>query len=250
MKYRDLLIDAIDNEKAEKIQKKYANLIKQQESQIKIVDLTDFDEIKQVVGLDISYCRRGNVEFGIACAVLWDLKECQLIDEKYVKGVVNFPYTAGFLGFRESILLIKALNKLKEDDLKPDVVMCDGHGIIHPRRFGEAVHIGLTSNLPTFGVAKNPYIGYLDLDSLGTNRRDKVPIVPDQIDLQKISTAEILGYAIRLNDNAKPVYVSKGYRISIDLAIKIALETTLDHRQPEPLYLADKLSRKKIKELE
>ncbi len=246
---QDLLNDRITIEKAEKIQIEYSTLLRGQESKLNIIELNDFSKLNTVAGVDISYFKKDELEFGVACAVVWDLKKGEIIDREFVMGAVNFPYISGFLGFRESKLLTEVLFKLKSKNKTPDIVMCDGHGIIHPRRFGEAVHLGLTTNIPTFGVAKNPYIGNFDLSKLGMNKGDKVPIISDPLDLEQASNSEVLGYAIRLNNNAKPVYISKGFRITLDLAIKISLESTLDHRQPEPLYLADKYSREKIKEL-
>ncbi|MFX0140585.1 MAG: endonuclease V [Candidatus Hodarchaeota archaeon] len=250
MIYQELLNDKITIAEAEEIQIKYAKIVREKESNLRNFGLSVFENIERVVGVDVSYYQKGNLEFGVASAILWDLKKGEIIYKDYINGGVNFPYIAGFLGFREIRLLTQVLLKLSKNTKLPDVVMCDGHGIIHPRRFGEALHLGLSTHFPTFGVAKNPYVGYADLNKLGKNKGDKVTVVSEHPDLQQNSTAEVLGYAIRLNNNAKPVYVSKGYRITLDLAVKIALEATLDHRLPEPLYLADKFSREKVKEIQ
>ena len=112
--------------------------------------------------------------------------------------------------------------------------MCDGHGFIHPRRFGEATHLGFALNLPTIGIAKNPFVGVSNWKNLEKKKGKTDPIYENK---------DLLGYAICLTDNLKPVFISIGYEIDINLCIKIALYLTKNHRQPEPLYLADRLSR-------
>ena len=154
------------------------------------------------------------------------------IPRVFYKDQVKFPYIPGYLGFREVPLMVKSLQKLT---LEPDIIMCDGHGIIHPRRFGEATHLGFSLNIPTFGVAKNPFVGDSNWQTIERKKGKRVPILENN---------ELLGYAICLNDDLKPVFVSIGYKIDIDLSVKMALFLTKNHRQPEPLYLADKLSRK------
>ncbi|MHA1669801.1 MAG: endonuclease V [Promethearchaeota archaeon] len=233
------LIKTVNNiREAKNIQKKYSKII--ETSNLATKDLPTWDLINYIVAIDISYFNRENVEYGVACAVLWDFKLNKIAQHAIQYDIVNFSYIPGFLGFREIPLMVKALQKIK---IKPDIIICDAHGIIHPRKFGEATHIGYALNTPSIGIAKNPFVGKCNWKSLKRLKGEKVPIIDNQ---------NFLGYAICLADNQKPVFISIGYRIEIELAIKIALHLIKDHKQPEPLYLADKISRenkKKFKNL-
>lgn len=125
--------------------------------------------------------------------------------------------------------------------------MCDGHGKIHPKRFGEAVHIGYALDIPSIGIAKNPFIGYSEWHKIDKNKGNRTPIwARDPETMTEKQQNELLGHAVCLNDGSKPVFISEGYKTNLDVALKVCLDTTIGHRQPEPLYLADNLSRKEI----
>jgi deoxyinosine 3'endonuclease (endonuclease V) len=124
--------------------------------------------------------------------------------------------------------------------------MCDAHGIIHPKRFGEAVQLGMVFNIPTFGVAKKPFIGFSEWKTLERIKGSKKLIWADDPQNSMVENQELLGYAVCLNDAMNPMFISVGYKITLDVAVEIALKTTRDHKQPEPLFLADYLSRKKF----
>ena len=237
----ELLQPGLSLEEAESIQEKYVQKLRSQEQEI--IKITDSREIKWVVGVDMSYFPENNKERGIACAVLWNLHSNKQEVHSFSKGIITFPYKPGFLGFRECNLLTKAIKNLPET---PSIIMCDGHGKIHPKRFGEAVQLGLILNIPTFGVAKNPFIGFSKWKALKRKKGNKNPIWADDPQNSKGVNQELLGYSVCLNDGMKPVFVSEGYKISLSVAVDIALKTTIDHRQPEPLYLADFLSRKEF----
>ena len=239
----ELLLNNLNLEQAEQLQIKYSSILKSQEIEIK--DSFSINELNYVVGVDISYFKQENKEFGVSCAVLWDIPNKEMKYSAFIKGQVRFPYHPGFLGFRECNLIAQAIKKLPT---KPDIIICDGHGIIHPKRFGEAVHLGLALNIPSIGIAKEPFIGYSNWIDLKRKKANKVPIFASDPLVIKNSESELLGYAVCLNDNMKPVFISRGYKTTLDLAIDIALKTTLSHRQPEPLYLADRLSKKKVEE--
>ena len=237
----ELLRNNYSFEQAELIQIKYQNKIKG----LRKDDIDDIKSIKTVAGVDISYFYDGDKENGVACAVLWNLEKNKKDEHYFAQDLIKFPYKPGFLGFRECKLLFKAISKLPNN---PDLIMCDGHGKIHPRRFGEAVHLGFVLNIPTIGIAKNPYIGYFNKNEIKKSKGNKVPVWeknPKKVD--ENSPNELLGYAICLNDGSKSVFVSVGYQTTIDIALKICLVTTKGHRQPEPLYLADHISRERAK---
>ena len=225
----ELIKQVKDLKEAEKIQIKYSHLFKERAS--KKLTIESWHSLEYIAAVDISYYSKENVEYGIACAVLWDFKKNKMKEAQFCKDHITFPYSPGYLGFREVPLIIKCLKMLT---LKPNIIMCDGHGFIHPRRFGEATHLGFALNLPTIGIAKNPFVGVSNWKNLEKKKGKTDPIYENK---------DLLGYAICLTDNLKPVIISIGYEIDINLCIKIALYLTKNHRQPEPLYLADRLSR-------
>jgi deoxyribonuclease V len=239
---QELLIDNYSLEQAEALQIKYQTLLDQPTEKVNLITIK---RINIIVGIDISYFIKDNVEYGVACAVLWDfnqklMKSCYFAEER-----IKFSYKPGFLGFRECKLLAKVILKLPH---APDLIMCDGHGKVHPKRFGEAVQLGFALNIPSIGIAKNPFFGHLSWYYKKYIKGNKSPIWEKNPELVSDPTSnELLGYAICLRNDSKPVYISTGYKISLDTAIKVCLESTKEHRQPEPLYLADKLSRKEVK---
>ncbi len=240
----ELLQQNFTFKQAEELQIKYSYSI-QKENRYNL-DIKDYDNIKRIMGVDISFFNKEKKEYGMACAVLWDLHENEMEHHYFAQDIIKFPYKAGFLGFRECSLLAQAIKKSYQI---PDLIMCDGHGIIHPRKFGEAVHLGVALKIPTFGVAKNPFIGYSKWSSLKRKRGNKTPIWASNLDCGSNLYNEILGNAICLADNVKPVFISVGYKTTLNLSMAIALQLSKGHRQPEPLYLADQLSRVKIKNL-
>ncbi len=238
----ELLKDNYSLEQARQIQDKYVKIVKMQYT--KKHELLKFNQIDFIVGIDISFFKIKNQEYGIACAVLWDYHNNRIIEKYFSNGILNFPYEPGFLGFRECKLLSQAINKSR---MKPDIIICDGHGIIHPKGFGEAVQLGLALNIPTIGIAKKPYYGYYNLSNFIRNKGNKNPIYNK--DPNTNLNAKIIGYSISLSNNRAPVFISEGFKIKINDAIRIALKISKNHKQPEPLFLADKYSRLKIKEL-
>jgi len=241
MKHELLQINLTLDE-AERLQEKYSQKLKHQEH--KILDILDFKEINWVGGVDVSYYNESYEEWGVACAVLWSLDEKKMKSYKVSRGIVKFPYKAGFLGFRECNLIAQALEKLSP---LPDIIMCDGHGVIHPKRFGEAVQLGFVLDIPTIGVAKSPFIGFKDLKNFERKKGNKVPIWALDPKLSPGMSQELLGSAVCLNDDMKPVFISAGYKTTLNIAIETTLKTTINHRQPEPLYLSDKISKQCIK---
>ena len=235
----ELLQDHYTIEQAEALQIKWLNKVENEEE-----ILLKIENVNYIAGVDIYFPKTANPKWGLACAVLWDYKENKLMKYEFVKGNLNFPYAPGFLGFRENKLIARAILKLPQ---KPDVIMCDGHGIIHPKRFGEAVHLGVALNIPSFGVAKNPFIGNSDWSSLTRKKGEKTPVWISELENENLNDQETLGVAICVTDNCKPIFISTGFRISLEMAVKIALDTSIEHRQPEPIFHADNLSREMFK---
>jgi deoxyribonuclease V len=240
----DLLRNDYSFEQAESIQIKYQHLIKKSSLN---EDTIKLNSVRTITGVDISYFIKDNIEYGVACAVNWNIAHNLIEEHTLERDIIKFPYKPGFLGFRECKLLAKAISKLRK---RADLVICDGHGKIHPYRFGEAVHLGFALNTPTIGLAKTPFIGYSEWKEISRLKGNKAPIwARKQENGGYIISNELLGYAVCLKNYTKPVFISVGYKINLDTAVNICLTTTKNHRQPEPLYFADQLSREEVKKL-
>ncbi len=237
----ELLQTNLSLDEAERLQEKYHREIKNHNNNI--IKSIDIKKINWIVGVDVSYYNDNLKEWGIAVAVLWNLHSRKMECHSVAKEIVIFPYKPGFLGFRECNLMVKAINNLPKT---PNIIMCDGHGRIHPKRFGEAVHLGVVLNIPTIGVAKNPFIGFSEWKTLERKQGNKTPIWAINPKNSMRVNNEHLGYALCLNHGMKPIFVSVGYKITLDIAVEIVLRTTINHKQPEPLFLADYLSRNEI----
>lgn len=186
----------------------------------------EITQINYVAGVDVGF----ESQDSISCAAVAVLKypELTLHEHQLVRMPTTFPYMPGLLAFREVPVVLEALSQLKT---KPDLLLCDGNGYIHSRRFGFACHLGVISNIPSIGVAKTPYIG--EHGTVGNNRGDWQPIYDNH---------EIIGAALRTQTNVKPVYVSVGHRISLESAITYVLECTPKYRLPETTRWADHIA--------
>lgn len=141
----------------------------------------------------------------------------------------RFPYVPGLLSFREVPAMAAALALLPEP---PDLVLVDGQGLAHPRRFGLACHLGVVTGLPTIGVAKSRLVGRYD--EPGRERGASSPM---------FHRRELVGVALRTRDGTNPLFVSTGHRVSLATAVELVLRVTRKWRLPEPIRLADTLSR-------
>lgn len=170
----------------------------------------------------------------VAAAILVDTGSGRTIDEVVVDGVVTFPYVPGLLAFREVPLVRAALDHLT---IAPDVLLCDGHGIAHPRRCGLASHVGVLTNLPSIGVAKNHYVG--EHSEPGHTRGSRSPLVDH---------GETVGEVLRTQDAVRPVYVSPGHLVGVARATELVLRLTSAYRLPDAIRRADHRSRQALRE--
>jgi deoxyribonuclease V len=193
--------------------------------------ITTEKTIHTIAGIDVAF-PSVNPTHGIACAVLWDIEQKKIITDSIVEDQVTFPYIPGLLAFHEGSLIVKAIRALSQ---VPDAIMLDGHGYLHPLRFGEAIHVGAILNLPSMGIAKTKFIGEYNLAKFKRQRGYMTPILANDFPATHPAFNEILGYSICLTDNTSPVFVSRGFRMELSVAINLALLTTISHRQPEPL---------------
>ncbi|KOR38652.1 deoxyribonuclease V [Planktothricoides sp. FACHB-1370] len=182
--------------------------------------------VKYVAGVDVSYSADDTI--AKAAVVVLSFPDLQLCDQAIACGPTTFPYIPGFLSFREVPPVLDALAKLT---ICPDLLLCDGHGLAHPRRFGLACHLGVLTNIPTIGVAKSRYIG--QHDPLGEKRGSWQPLI-DQ--------GEIVGAVVRSRTGVQPIYVSIGHRLDLATAIDYVLQCTPKYRLPETTRQADQLA--------
>ena len=175
-----------------------------------------FDPPKYYGGVDISYISRSR---GIAAMVVMD-KELKVVEEKWVEGEIKVPYIPGFLSFRELPLMKKVIEKV---EYRPQITFVSGNGILHPRFLGIGSHLGVELNIATIGIAKKLLCGEL--------KRDKI-ICKDRL------------VGIKYGN----IYISPGHRISIESALEYTKKMMGGHRLPEPLFLADKISREIAKD--
>jgi deoxyribonuclease V len=186
-----------------------------------------------VTGVDVAY--DDGRDLVAAAAVVLDAATLTVVEEATATGRVAFPYVPGLLAFREIPTVLAALDSLTAG---PGLVVCDGYGRAHPRRFGLATHLGVLTGLPVIGVAKNPFVH--SYGALGPWRGDFVPLLADD--------GEEVGRALRTQDGVKPVFVSVGHRVSLDGACAHTLELARDHRIPESTRAADALCRRALRE--
>ncbi|ARQ72102.1 endonuclease V [Streptomyces marincola] len=180
-----------------------------------------------VAGVDVAYDDgRGVVA---AAAVVLDAVTLDVVEEATAVGPVAFPYVPGLLAFRELPAVLDALGALHRT---PDLVVCDGYGIAHPRGFGLASHLGVLTGLPAFGVAKNPFT--FRHAPPAARRGAHTPLLDGDTEV---------GRALRTREGVKPVFVSPGHRTTLDSACAHTLALTPAHRLPETTRRADRLCR-------
>ena len=179
--------------------------------------------ICRVAGADVAYESGGDRLF--AAVVTQDLQTLAVLEAGTQQDLACFP---GLFSFREIPLLARALATLAH---APDLLICDGHGLAHPRRFGLACHLGVLFDIPTIGCAKSCLIG--QFDSPGDRRGDCSLLTYE---------GETIGAVLRTQDRRKPVFVSIGHRISLSSACTWILRLAPCYRQPEPIRQANRLA--------
>jgi deoxyribonuclease V len=175
-----------------------------------------------VAGADLSFDRSSPHLY--AAVVVLDAESLQVVEVAGVQARAGFPYIPGYLSFREIPPLLLAFAKL---ETVPDLVVCDGQGRAHPRRFGLACHLGVLLDLPTLGCAKSGLIG--DYREPGPRRGAHT---------QLRDGGEVIGQVVRTRSFVKPVFVSVGHRISLETARRTALRLAPRYRLPEPVRAA------------
>lgn len=186
----------------------------------------DFADIATVAGVDVGFEGGGAVTR--AAVVVLRFPGLEPVDRALVKRPTRFPYVPGLLSFREIPAILDAFEDLRT---KPDMLLCDGQGYAHPRRFGLACHLGLLTGLPSIGVAKSRLIG--EYGELHEAKGATAWLRHD---------GEVIGAVLRTRTRVQPLYVSVGHRIGLETALEYVLACTPRFRLPETTRQAHRLA--------
>jgi deoxyribonuclease V len=203
--------------------------------QIELAQMVDrrpkLGSITTVAGVDISGVdAEGRAR---AAVVVLSYPDLELVEGRVVEEEVAFPYVPGLLSFREAPLIVAACDHLQTD---PDLVLVDGQGLAHPRRFGLGCHLGLIWEKPTIGCAKSKLCG------------EHEPVPSERGSYSEIMhKGEVIGAAVRTRTGVRPVYVSIGHMIDLTTAISCVLQCCRGLRLPEPTRLAHLLAGGRLK---
>ncbi len=175
-----------------------------------------------IAGIDVSAERA--LKKATAAVVVLSYPEMNLAETALFQGELNFPYIPGFLSFREAPLVLKACEKLS---ISPELIIVDGQGIAHPRRFGIASHLGLFLDTPTIGCAKSLLCGTCEMPAETAGSFSYL-----------VDHGEVIGAALRTKAKISPVFVSVGHKVSLGSAISWVMKCCRGQRLPEPMRLA------------
>jgi deoxyribonuclease V len=181
---------------------------------------------RRVAGVDVGFEDAGKT-VRAAVAVL-AFPTLEPLEQAIARVPTQFPYVPGLLSFRELPGVLAALARLQH---LPDLILCDGQGLAHPRRFGIACHLGVLTDIPTIGVAKTRLIG--EYVEPGPDKGDWAPL---------LDKGERIGAVLRTRSAVKPVYVSVGHRVGLRAAIRLTLACTTRYRLPETTRAAHRLA--------
>jgi len=207
----------------------------QKELRPKIVLANHLQNPRFIAAADISYSKQSRRSYsGVAVFTYPDL---QLVEERTAWDDTKFPYVPGLLTFREGPVALEAFRKVRH---VVDVVLFDGQGVAHPRGFGLASHLGLIINKPSIGCAKSRLYGRCS--EPGKRRGSRSPILDED--------GGVIGVVLRTRDRVSPVYVSQGYKVSLDRAVEVVLSCCKRYRIPQPIRHVHQLVNKLRKEME
>jgi len=179
-----------------------------------------------IAGVDVGFEDEGRTTRA-AVAVL-DMPTCRVVETALARLPTRFPYVPGLLAFRELPAVLAALGQLRR---APDLLLCDGQGIAHPRRLGIAAHLGVITGLPSVGVGKTRLCGqHMDVPDV---RGAWVPLTDKD---------EVLGAVLRTRAGVKPVYISIGHRLDLDAAVASVMAALTRYRLPAPIRAAHRLA--------
>jgi deoxyribonuclease V len=191
--------------------------------------------MKFVAGIDVAYF---SSDEAVGAVVLVDVQSMETVWTTTVRASVRFPYISGYLAFRELPVMLQAWDALRESGQRVDAVLIDGNGTLHPRRAGIACCFGLLADVVTVGIGKKLLCGRVDLDGMTAN--DQRPV---------IDHGDLIGIAVKCRDGSRPIFVSAGNQIDVGSAATLAKQLMSDHRLPEPLQRADRMSKDAVRQI-
>jgi len=187
------------------------------------------DPPRTVAGVDVGFEQDGAITRAAVAVLRYPALE--LVETALARQPTRFPYVPGLLSFRETPAVLAALERLSQ---LPDLLLCDGQGLAHPRRFGIACHLGLLTGLPAIGVGKSRLVG--SHAPVGQARGDWQPLRHGD---------ELVGAALRTRPQTNPLFISIGHRVSLETAIRLVLDCTPKYRLPETTRQAHRLASSK-----
>jgi len=206
----------------------------QEQLRSQVITSDDIGEVRAVAGVDAGYepdpdaGAESDRVVARAAIVVLEFPSLRPLDYTIARRPTTFPYVPGFLSFREAPAAVAAIEQLR---VQPDLLICDGQGIAHPRRFGIACHLGLLTGIPSIGCAKSLLVG-------------RYPPVPDErgASVPLMHRGEQVGAVLRTRPGTKPLFISIGHRVSLASALEYVMSCTTKYRLPETTRAADGLA--------
>src|SRR3989338_10660262 len=190
----------------------------------KVVTKDSFEKLESIAGVDCAY----NHDYIISAIVVCDYKTMEVKEKVFAVAKAKIPYLAGFLAYREGPAISEAYAKLQQ---KPDIVIFDGNGILHPRRIGLASQMGILLDINSIGVAKQLLVGEVKGNKVYVDKEARAKLIVTR-------------------EHSKPIYVSPGHKISLKTSVEIVTKCIkFPHKLPEPLHLAHRYSNKAKEDL-
>ncbi len=183
-------------------------------------------QVTRVAGVDVGFEDGGRVTRAAVAVLAWP--GLVLVESAVVRRPTRFPYVPGLLSFREAPAVLDALADLARP---PDLLLYDGQGLAHPRRFGIACHVGLLTQIPSIGVAKSRLIGAFDPPETA---RGSWSLLVDR--------EETIGAVVRTRAGVSPLFVSIGWGVTLKSAIQWTLACAPRFRLPETTRQAHRLA--------
>ncbi len=175
--------------------------------------------IRYVAGADIAVPKDSSQ--GYAGVVVMTFPELRVVETRWAKAELTFPYIPGLLAFREIPVLAEVFAQVRQE---PDLILVDGQGLAHPRRFGFACHLGLLLDKPTIGCAKSRLVG----------RHDDPPERRGGFAYLYDDAGGVIGAVVRTRAHTRPIYVSIGHKVDLYTVIQYTLDCGRGYRIPEP----------------